>query len=901
MKSLRSPARTSVSVRKRLQPGLLSVRSRVCGSHTGKPTNIHKETMIEQAKRRKRERVRLWLAFSVLAFLLALAILPPYISVNRYRNRVTQAISASIERPVRLSSIELRILPRPSFVLTDLVVEEDPAYGAEPVLHANTVTAAIRLTTLWRGRLQISRISVDEASLNLVRSGSGRWNLDSFFRNAARAQSGSGEAAALPFPYLEATNSRVNIKNSAEKLPFSLVNADLSVWQDTSAEWRVRLRGQPARTDVSLDMADTGVVRLEASLRRAPAMHQMPIHLDLDWKEAQLGQLSRLLIGSDEGWRGDLAGEIHLDGTAESAQVKTRLRASGVHRAEFAPASPIDFDATCGFVYHYANRGAENILCDSPIGDGRARLTGNMPGLNAAPQLSLELDRVPVQILLDGLRTVRRGLDPSLQAGGIMSGKISYASPGNGALPAKPMTRANGRAVKSRAPVPGPLSGSVTVVSVRVTGDNLTKPIQVAKMTIEPVAGEHPALATSVAIPAGAPLPLSFSARLSLMNYQVGVHGSATLPRLIELAKAAGIPNAELLADLDGPAAMLDLNAEGPWMPPPVPPQPPTPALVSEGAANAELPSVLVPGASDRLSGTVTLHGAIWKPDFLASPVQINAATLHLDGTESRWDPVAFAYGPLTGSALLRLPIGCGSSAQCPPQFGLRFSVLDAAALQSAILGAPRSGTMLSNLLARIRPSSAPGWPEIRGTVQADAVILGPVTFDNVTAGIRIGEKETEISAFDATLLGGRLHATGTMIPGDKPAYKLEGRFEKVNASEIGQLLGMTSVGEGIDGAGHIELSGFTDQDLASSAKGARHFEWRRGAISDAGDAELPPALARFDRWTADAEIANGAIALTQNQIQRGARKLSVEGAAVFGDSPHVSFGTAQDVRAAKR
>ena len=89
------------------------------------------------------------------------------------------------------------------------------------------------------------------------------------------------------------------------------------------------------------------MVRLEASLRQAPELRQMPVHLDLEWREAQLGQLTRLLLGSDAGWRGDLTGELHLDGTADAAQVKTRLRATGVHRAEFAPAAPMDFDANC--------------------------------------------------------------------------------------------------------------------------------------------------------------------------------------------------------------------------------------------------------------------------------------------------------------------------------------------------------------------------------------------------------------------------------------------------------------------------------------------------------------------------------------------------------------------------
>ena len=856
--------------------------------------------MIEQTKRRQRERLKLWLAFSTLAILLALVIVPPYISVNRYRTRVMQVISASIRRPVRISSIELRLLPRPSFVLTDLVVEEDPAYGAEPVLHANTVTAAIRLASLWRGRLQINRISVDEASLNLVHSGSGQWNLNPLFRTAARAGSGSGDRQA-PFPYLEATNSRVNIKDGAEKLPFSLVDADLSLWQETPAEWRVRLRGQPARTDVSHDMADTGVVRLEASLRRAPTLRQVPIHLDIDWKEAQLGQLSRLVTGSDAGWRGDLTGELHLDGTAESAQVKTRLRASGVHRAEFAPASPMDFDASCGLVYRYSTRAAGNILCDSPIGDGRARLTGDVPGMNAPPRLSLELDRVPVQILLDGLRTVRRGLDPSLEAGGIMSGRISYAPAADGGPAAAPIAKTNARAAKSRAPLPGPLAGSVTAVSVRLTGDNLTTPIQVAKMTIEPVAGGPAALATTVSIPAGAPVPLTLTAKLSPMSYQVAVRGTAALPRLSELARATGISKAELLGGLDGPPATLDVSADGPWLPAAVPPRQAAPPQEGPEAADESPALVLVPGGIDRMSGTVTLHGVAWRPSFLANPVQLATATLHLDGAESRWDPVAFSYGPVAGNAVLKLPITCDPSAKCLPQFALRFRVLEAAAFQAAMLGAPRPGTLLSSLLARIRPATTPEWPEMEGTIQADALILGPTTFDHVTARLRVREKDTAMEAFDATLLGGKFHATGTMTPAEKPGYKLEGRFENVKAAELGKLLRMTCTGEGVDGDGQIELSGFTDQDLASSAKGSLHFDWRRGAISAAGDTEPPAALVRFDRWTADAEIANGAVTLKENQVQRGARKASVEASAVFGEPPRVSFGGAEDVRAARR
>ena len=844
----------------------------------------------------------MWLALSAMAIILALLFVPPFISVQRYKNRITEVISASVGRPVRLSSVELRILPRPSFVITDLVVEEDPAYGAEPVLHANTVTASIRLLPLWwRARLEVSRISVDEASLNLVRTSAGRWNFESLFRTAAaRAQSAVGDSHTMPFPYLEATDSRVNIKDGAEKLPFSLLGADASFWQESPEEWGVRLKGQPARTDVSLDLGDTGIVRMEGRLRRAPDLHHVPIHFDVDWREAQLGQLSRLVLGSDEGWRGDLTGEIHLDGTADAARVTTRLRASGVHRAEFAPASPVDFDATCNFIYRYSARAMESLLCDSPIGEGRARLTGDMPGRDSEPRLTLELDRVPVQLALDTLRTVRRGIDPSLQATGAISGRMSYlpVDRTNDFAPAVPPVKSGAKSARNHVPPPGPLSGTIDIVGLRLSGDSLSKPIFLPKITLEPAPGQPAALIATVAVAAGAPAPLNLTARFALTSYQVGLRGGASLAQLGELARVAGLSQALDLERLDGPPATIDLSANGPWLRSPAPIVEDLAAASSVGLPPAP---VLVGGTSDHISGTIALHGATWKPDFLANPVELANAVLRVDDSGFRWDPVAFAYGPVRGSATLAFPAGCVAGRSCAPQYTLDLSSLDAAALQAAILGARKPGTLLSSLLERLRPGSTPDWPELEGTVRAGSLVLGPVTMNNASASLAIQAKGAEIRSLDAALFGGHIHVEGSLVPGDKPDYKLKGQFDQINAADLGRLLGMKWSGNKVAGSGEIELAGFTDRDLAASAKGSLHFEWRHGSISESSDVETLPVLSRFDQWTADAEIANGAITLKQNQVQRGAHKAAIEASATFGDPPRVRFGQQQDARAAQK
>lgn len=860
--------------------------------------------MTEETEGRHPKRKRLWLALAALAALLAVLIVPPLVSIARYKSGITRLISASLRRPVRLSSVEARLLPRPGFILTNLIVEEDPAYGTEPVLHANTVRASIRLLSLWRGRLEIDTISVDEASLNLVRTPSGRWNLDSFLNTAhEQAQSATGHASApraVRTPYLEATNSRINIKSGAEKLPFSLVDADLSISQPSPGQWRLRLKGQPARTDLSLDLADTGVVRLDATLRQSPELRLMPVHLDLVWREAQLGQLTRLLLGSDAGWRGDLTAELHLEGTSESAQLTTRLRATGVHRAEFAPLAPMDFDANCNMVSHYAARTVENLECDSPLGNGRIRLTGKLLGEVVRPQFSIELDHIPVAAGLDALRTVRSRLASGLQAAGTATGKLTYAPlPPAAEAPAKPShpTLAKARSPKVHEAAPGPLTGSLVVEGFQLSGDGLTEEIRIPRIVLEPAPAsadedssfQPQALTASVALPSGGAAPLTLSTHITLSGYRLSVRGQASIRRARELARVAGIAEVAVLDAFAGDPLSLDLTAEGPWMPP-------LDSHFVETVSSPETPASAVaqPAPADSLSGTLSLHNTNWRADYLASPATISQATLHLGPKELRWDPVVFSYGPVKGTASLRVPAHCDSTKPCLPIFQLQFGTLDAAVLQTAFLGAREKGTLLSTLIARLRPSApAPAWPQMDGTVKVESFILGPVTLRRASASAHILRDGAEITGLEADMLGGRLHGRGTLhlpqSPQDKPAYTFEGLLTKLNPAAVGQLAGQRWSGAGFDAEGRVALSGYTQEDLAASAKGAMHFDWRRGVV--AGGASTGPAiLSRFDRWTADAEIADGVIALKDNQVQRGAQHAAVEATVTLGASQKVIF-----------
>jgi hypothetical protein len=550
-------------------------------------------------------------------------------------------------------------------------------------------------------------------------------------------------------------------------------------------------------------------------------------------------------------------------------------------------------------------------------------LTGEKPGLDTQPRFTLELDRIPVAAGLDALRTLRSGLDSSLEASGTVSGKIVYV-PGRG-LAAQPAKTAN-RQAKSKRPImapAGPLTGSLTVADFALTGGGLSHPVQAPKITLEPTAAPRAStevLAGTAAVPAGGDVPLVLNLRLSLAGYQVGVRGQAAIARARELAHAAGIPQSQAFASLAGDPITVDLIAAGPWIPPEENPLAVAAGTesVSDAARRAPAPAPAVSAANaipstDSLTGTVTLRNANWGADYLANHVEIAEATLHLDDSSLRWEPVVFSYGPVKGTASLSVLLNCPSDLpapqpapqRCPMQFQMQFGDVDAGTLESALLGAQEKSTMLSDLIDRLHPSASAPWPALQGTVKADSLVLGPVTLKAVSAGLRVLPTSVEIANLDAGLLGGSAHVSGSLLKPatdqDKPAYTFEGDFQKLDVTSIGDLLGLRWTGAPLNGNGKIELSGYTAKDLAASAHGALHFECRRGAIgnqpsesSRAGP--VPATLGRFDRWIADAAIAGGGLTLDQRFVTSGARKQSVQATVTFGDPPVVRFAAPKQV-----
>jgi len=803
----------------------------------------------------KRPSPRRWILLVAVVLPVVAFVLPPLVNINRYQHRIANSIGRSIGRPVHMSSVKLRLLPLPGFEFSDFSVEENPQFGSEPILHANSVVAYLRLLSLWRGKLEVSRIQFDEASLNLVREPGGGWNFASILLQAAHipnAPTGQRFAGSAPrFPYVEAENSRINFKEGNEKRPLSFLNSDLSFSLAPGDEWELHFRAQPVRTDLDIDLADTGVLRVDGTLHRAAMLGQMPLNLKMEWSGVPLGQLSRLTMGDDTGWRGGLDVAAQIGGTAELARVDSRLKVAGLHRSEFTPARPLDLVATCRASFRKQARSLEDISCASPVGDGGLQLTGSMQG--AQTQLKLGIDRVPASAVLAGLQEVRNGLGAGVQVLGDLDGHFDYSTQRGGAPS---------------------ITGEMAVDSLSLTPPSGGKPFLFAPVRMRCEAGPPALLLQPVRLAMGAPVPVTVDGRFTPAGFDLHFGGATSLTRLQAFSKGLGLPGAHAAVLGGAGTAALDLGVRGKWLLP--------------------VPDSEHPIASSSVEGSISIKNAELTTSYLSQPLKIASAQGIVSPTQVAWTNASFSYGKLEAQGTLEYPTLCAGSALCTGHFALNSPALDLGALQSTLLGASEGGELLRQILARIDRHSVQ-WPDLSGTVQIGALATGKLVVHDAIGAVDISGNLIKIRSLNGHLANGTIHLTGAVdATGDQPEYRIDVQVTNAAPSALASIFEERWGGGLANFSAQLRMSGFDAQDLARSTTGTLRWNWTKGGL--AADDPLPVAaepFVHFDQWSADATVADSTIKITHSLLARGQEAIPLSGTISFDREIDMTGGPA--------
>jgi hypothetical protein len=829
------------------------------------------------------------LIWAVVLLLVLALFLPPFINVNRYRKRAAGAISRALGRDVTVSNLELKLLPRPGVVLYDFVVADDPGYSAEPMLRADSVTAYLRLSSLWRGRLEIGTLDLDNSSLNLVRRPDGHWNLEELVGRASQtnpAPTAKVRPESRPrFPYVEASSGRINFKLGAVKKAFAFTDADFALWLDSESLWGFRLKARPVRTDINV--SDTGTLKLEGRFQRASNLRDTPLYLKVGFSEGPLGQLSKLFYARDRGWRGNLRASAVLTGTPAALGVTADAEVNDFRRYDIATGEALRLRTHCTGTFSSTNDALFDVRCESPVGPGILRLRGDTEGWGLGGyDWDIAAEHIPAERVVAFARHTKKDLPPDLTAAGEVEGTFAVRkSPGGtpqwsgggetssfalqadvlkdplslGEVqfvvgPITPPVAPKKRVPRSSLTLAGAGASDRTKSKNLPSSTSLAKAGQLTQTTSPSPTPDFQLIVKPFPMPLGANSPATGSAVFDPEHYSLQLNGNVELRRLFNVAQALGIGTPGI--GLAGPA-QLDIDIAGSWMGF-VPPSP---------------------------SGKVQLRTVTAELQGVSEPLQIDSASVLLENQLVRI--ASFTAGFKQGTSLsgsASFPEHCTGPDNCVLNFDVRTDDASLARLNQ-LLNPSLHQPWYRLLAIGKRNEDALMKLRARGHFAATRFELGPIVANNVNGSLELSSGKLRIHELRGDLLGG--HQDGSWLADftvSPPRFMGNGVVSKVSMTQLATLMHDNWASGSVDAEYSLTLSGISAAKLRSSASGTADFTWTAGALRHLSlDSHSTPIA--FSKFSGKIALQDGTFTLTDSKMQSSGNVYAVKGTASYDRS----------------
>jgi hypothetical protein len=810
--------------------------------------------------------------------LLIAVVVPPLVSLRHFRSTIDQSLSRALGRQVTVENISLQLLPQPGFNLNHLVVADDPSFSAEPLIRADEVTAYLRSSSLWRGRLEIAQLSLKEPSLNLVRRPDGQWNVYALLERTARTPSAptaqTKPESRLRFPYIEAEGGRINFKLGQEKKVYALMDADFALWLASENHWDMRLVARPVRTDVNL--SDTGSLKLNGSLQRASALRDTPVHLNLVLEHAQLGQLTNLIYGHDRGWRGTVTLSAQLLGTPANLAVRTRAAIQDFRRYDIISDDSLRVAASCSASFSSVDQTWSGIKCEAPVGRGLVTVTGSLAKPLAGPTYDLKLiaHQVAMTKVVTVARHAKRDLPQDLAATGALDATLvlsKASSPDSHRMWTGHGQTSNFRLLSESSgddlelgtiPFAVASTRSFAAALARKSAKRKTFPA-----FQQPVQDTSPELGIAVGpfpVELGGTTPAIASASLSRSGYSVTLQGDSQVKQVLEVARTLGVRITQPAAN---GSATLNLQIAGPWV-------------------GFHAPVV---------TGNAQLHNVTARVADVAAPLEITSANLLLTPEQTQLQSLVATFAGsdmhLSGSAAA--PRDCPSSAECPVRLVLKANQIVASELNRLF----NQHRPWYHVLLREPQSSVFARILLSGSIAAEGIAIGPLTANHASASLSLSHGRLQLSNVQCDLWGGKnvaeLQADFTRA---QPDFTVTGNLNRAALGEISAALGK----DWATGVAFLRyratLSGWSESDLLGSLNSSADFDVRDALLRHISLDETSNAM-RVRRFSGQVKFENGQFRIVAGKLLSSGGIYKVSGTALINkrvdiklvrDSSHV-------------
>jgi hypothetical protein len=259
-------------------------------------------------------------AAAVLVLLvLALAFALPFlIDTPRIQAYIAGSAGQALGRPVRFSTMSLRVLPLPALELRNLEVAEDPKFGPAPFLRLDKGRVRIKLLPLLRGQIELGDIVLDKPVITIIQAADGRLNIASLGASSEPRQAGkpgrSGGGAAGAGA-VGAARVRVDdgmlvyaIQGAGAPARYRLEDLDLTLTGGSQIRFKGEAKLQPGSLGLRLQ---DGVIAVGGARTLTEAALRGKVVIE----GKDLGPLAAAALGPTPALGGGVSGTLTLGGT----------------------------------------------------------------------------------------------------------------------------------------------------------------------------------------------------------------------------------------------------------------------------------------------------------------------------------------------------------------------------------------------------------------------------------------------------------------------------------------------------------------------------------------------------------------------------------------------------------
>jgi len=745
-------------------------------------------------------------------------------AVRRY---LIARLEASFGRPVEVGRFDFSLLDGARFKAYPVSVSEDPSFGQEYFLRADSVTAGLRWSSLISGRFEFGAVSLSRPSLNLVRDATGRWNIERWLPPVAPPTLQPVDLNSSRTPYriaparlyrIDVDGGRINFKQGDDKSPIALLDVAGSVEQDAPGRWQINLESRLLRAGVELQ--DIGSLRLRGNIGGTSARLQ-PAELNLTWTDVSLADAMRLLRQTDYGVRGQLAVDFSARVAAAPANASpapepagAQWMISGVARLQGVhgwglpgrvtdPAVNLELDAEWHLGDLHAKIGKLQIEMPASNLHGVADVDWSQ---GFRPHIHLESSSLGFADVLMWYRAFRPDVSDNLNLEGTLGVDMTIGG--------WPLQLEEG-ALDSR--------------GGRLTGSVLPSPLQIGAIHASAFHGGLAFAPTEISVLAGAPQAAAETTATTSEIPSTFALGGAVFPNGTDPYR--GPPNWSFSIEGDTSRVQDWLSVSQALA------QPLTTGWSAEGGLAVKLTANhRAQSTGTQWLGSVDLRDVTASLPFMNQPILLPRPHLELTKTQQILTLLATqAFGATwQGTVARKIPGG-------PWTFDLSADHVDVTELDRWLGPRARPG-----LLARVtslgtvqaNPStvdSAAAAISAQGRLHVDEIILAPLRFEQFEGDVELVGRTIAVRNAQASFYGGKAAGKfdAQLLP--DPTYDFRGRFDRVDLARLADAV--PSLNDRLSGAAsavvHLSAHGIGRPNLVASIEGDGNLDVRNPEISD--------------------------------------------------------------------